>query len=194
MYNLDVKADIARLHNDGMSFNDIAKYLCDKYGIKASRQAVCSQYHRIMGDPFLNTYENIEKSYIINDILNYKVIGIRNKDIIKIIDNEHVKPKYISDIVESSKNKLVELHNKKVELTTQCMTNNLLKDNIIANLQYKGIKPTSEKINEFFKEAIENIINQSINSIVLRLNSKLCIDKRLEKYIEHRYNVNITIR
>ena len=181
MYSINIKTEIVKLHNDGQSFNDIAKYLNSKYNIKTSRQSVCSQYHRIINDPFFNSDENIEKTQMIHDIINYSIRGLSAKDISNITS---IKVKYINEVIGSSTSKLIYEHNKLVESIKNALINN---SNIDEIMQYKGEAIRDKYI---LVEAVQLCIEESINSRLKEM-YKSIKDINVIKDAATKYNIGI---
>ena len=185
-----LKATIVELKENGMSFSEISKELEDKFDIKMTRQAVCGMYNRIVSKN--NDSTNI---VLVKDICTYKSLGLSDFAIRNIL-KEHcvdVTSSYIKTVIDDKLEYIEDIKNDYVDRVSGMLDANIHLTSIINSMEYKGVKPTSNCIDEIIERASSKLLNDTCMEVLVNLYRNISDSNLIRKLIS-KYNMDIEFR
>lgn len=181
-----LKSLVIELRDLGMTFEAISQKLFEDYGVKRSRQSLCSLYNRAMEASELDKDSQILISHIVNlyclngnasatqQCLKYLGYDIGYR---KVLDTIKEQRNYINS-VKTTIVATIESHLDGLDDIRDC----------IALLDYKSNRVTDRVFYEYFKKAYEIHIKHQIIRELYKVYS-LSGDKEIAKGIGEKFNI-----
>ena len=170
----------------GLSFADISNKLREEYNVDMSRQAICGLYNRA------TSKDNIKENYntIINttNICNYYVIGLNTKDIKEKLacNNCTLSLSKINKIIEDNGEYINIIEEHLVDKIKILLDNKCSMQQIINEISFNDIKPTSKKLDDLIFKASIKYINEKICGEINEI-LDITSDKKLAKSLYEIY-------
>jgi hypothetical protein len=167
-----LKAIIVDLKNKGNSYQSISNTLKDEYEVVMSRQAICGMFNRLKEGE--NSKDSSDFIVVLNDIINYTVIGMTPKDIRSTLlkYKREVKLNTISEVLRDERELYLKTKLEYVE-RFKSVYKDIDGDEIIKVLSYKGVEPTLSSLSEIVSKAAYDIICNDAIKILVDIQNKV---------------------
>lgn len=188
-----LKSTIIELKENNKTYQEISDILAKEYDVHMSRQAVCGMYNRATSDDTI--IKNKEMILATNDVINYHVLGIDNKQVKEIIQDIGYKLSLgdIEYIIKINEEYSISIERELIyKLIKELKMGNEINE-IKAKITYKGIQITNNKYKELIKKSVEQMIYDESARVLSRVYN-CTSDKTLIKDIIAEHNMNITLK
>lgn len=188
-----LKSVIIGLKLNEMSFADISDKLKDEYGINMSRQAVCGLYNRATSDEAVKN--NLELVLKRTDICKYAALGLNSKSIKKIVEGEefNISIGKIDSIIKENTDYMGEIEDDMINTMFNGLESSKSMCSILEELEYKGVKTTSKKLDYLLDKVVTKIINKRCTEVLAKTFDATG-DRDLVRKMISRFNLDLTFR
>lgn len=178
---------------NGLSFAEISNKLRDEYNVNMSRQAVCGLYNRATADDAVEANkELVVKSA---DICKYASLGLNSKSIKTLVDSDKLKISVnkIDDILIKSVDHLGNIEEDMVNIAYSGFVADKTMHDIIESLEFKGVKPTSKKLDYIMNKVVTRVVNEKCAEVLAHTFSTTG-DRDLVRSTISKFNLDITFK
>jgi arginine/lysine/ornithine decarboxylase len=166
---------IEKRDRENMTFEEIAEYLYNQYGIQKTRQSVHGLYTR---NRKIDEDSQVADGIRV-DVLNLYVMGYTINKISSLVGISNYK---IKTLLENEKAEIERVRNYKVQLVIKPLANeNTNIETLKQILKYKCWDITLSGLREIVSMAIELILARNVSAMMSKLRSKGVSPKTLQK-------------